>query len=183
MLVTIGHGKRSIGKMIDLLKNYDIAYVADVRSAPYSRYQPDFSHDALKRQLEAQGIGYLPMGEELGGRPDDPGCYDAQGRVDYDACRQRSEFKHGIERLRSAQEQGLRVLLLCSESKPENCHRSKLIGVALADQGIELVHLDEDDRLVSQAEVMERLSGGQLSFLPDPPVQAARSRRRYARGE
>lgn len=180
LLLTLGYGKRSIGEAIDLLERHGVRYLADVRSAPYSRHHPDFSHDALKGHLAARRIVYLFLGEELGGRPDDAGCYDEQGRVDYEACRRRPQFRQGIARLRSAWEQGQRVALLCSESRPENCHRSKLIGAALADEGIEVTHLDEDGAPLSQQQVMDRLSGGQLDLFEDLPAgKAAKSRGRY----
>lgn len=180
-IVTLGYGKRSIDEAIGLLERHEIRFLVDVRSVPWSRYHPDFSHDELKRNLGAREITYLFLGEELGGRPNDAGCYDEQGRVDYAACRQRPAFRRGIERLHAAWKQGQRVALLCSESRPEDCHRSKLVGVALAGEGIEVTHLDEDGTPVSQAEVMDRLAGGQLSLFDDlPPGKAAKSRGRYS---
>jgi uncharacterized protein (DUF488 family) len=180
LLLTLGYGKRSIDEAIGLLDQHGVRYLVDVRSAPWSRYHPDFAHDALKGHLTAHGITYLFLGEELGGRPNDAGCYDEQGRVDYEACRRRPAFRHGIDRLRTAWEQGQRVALLCSESRPQDCHRSKLVGVALAEEGIEVMHLDEDGAPVSQQEVMDRLLGGQLSLFDDLPAgKTVKSRRRY----
>jgi uncharacterized protein (DUF488 family) len=123
------------------------------------------------------------MGEELGGRPNDPDCYDEDGRVDYEACKRRPAFREGIERLRVAWEQGQRVALLCSESRPENCHRSKLVGAALAEAGITVTHLDEDGTPIGQEEVMNRLQGGQLSLFDDLQAgRATKSRGRYRIG-
>src|SRR5437588_1132637 len=102
LLITLGYGKRSIGEAIELLQQHEVQFLVDVRSAPYSRYHPDFSHDALKGHLTAHGIAYLFMGEELGGRPSDRSCYDDQKRVLYDRCRQRPAFRQGIELLRTA---------------------------------------------------------------------------------
>lgn len=180
LLLTLGYGKRSIDEAVELLEQHGVRFLADVRSAPWSGYHPDFSHDALKAHLTAHDITYLFLGNELGGRPDDPSCYDAEGRVDYEACARRPAFRHGIERLSNAWKQGQRVALLCSESRPENCHRSKLVGVALQKEGIEVTHLDEDGGLVSQQDVMNRLHNGQLSFFEVPPTgKATRSRRSY----
>jgi uncharacterized protein (DUF488 family) len=179
-MLTLGHGKRSIQDTIELLQRHGVRYLVDVRSAPYSRYQPDFSRDALKGHLRAHDIAYLHMGPELGGRPDDPSCYDASGRVDYEACARRPAFHEGIERLRKAWEQGQRVAVLCSESRPENCHRTKLVGEALLRQGIPVTHLDPDGSPASQQEVMERLAGRQAGLFEDmPPATATRSRRRH----
>lgn len=181
LLLTLGYGKRSIDETIALLRQHDIGFLVDLRSAPYSRYHPDFSHDALKRHLAEAGITYLYMGEELGGRPNDPACYDQNGHVDYAACRRRPAFQQGIGRLRTAWEQGRRVALLCSEARPEQCHRSKLVGAALAEEGLDILHLDEDDAPVTQEEVMARLQDGQMSLFADlAPAKATRSRGRYA---
>lgn len=184
LLLTLGYGKRTIDDTVRLLEQHGVRFLIDVRSAPWSRYHPDFSQDALEGHVEAHGIAYLYMGAELGGRPDDPDCYDDEGRVDYAACRRRPSFQHGIERLSLAWEQGQRVALLCSESRPQDCHRSKLLGVELIEQGIEVTHLDEDGTPLSQQEVMDRLSGGQLSLFGDlAGGLATRSRGRYRRVE
>jgi hypothetical protein len=100
--------------------------------------------------------------------------------VDYEACRQRPAFRRGIERLGTAWEQGQRLALLCSESRPQDCHRSKLLGVALAEEGIEVMYLDEDGTPLTQQEVMDRLLGGQLSLFEDLPAgKAVKSRGQY----
>ncbi len=69
---------------------------------------------------------------------------------------------------------------MCSEGKPEECHRSKLIGVTLTDGEIPVIHIDENDALRSQAEIIDRLTGGQLSLFGEPTF---RSRKRYPRSE
>lgn len=184
LLLTLGYGKRTIGDALDLLQQHGVRYLVDVRSVPWSRYHPDFAHDALKKHLAAHDIAYLYLGEELGGRPNDATCYDEQGRVDYDACRRRPAFQRGIERLRTAWAQGQRVALLCSESRPQDCHRAKLLGVALEEEGIPVTHLDEDGAPLSQQEVMARLHGPQLSLFDDlPGGPAAKSRGRYRAAE
>jgi uncharacterized protein (DUF488 family) len=183
LMLTLGYGKRSIDETISLLKEHDVGFLIDVRSVPWSRYHPDFSHDAIKGHLAAHDVAYLFLGEELGGRPNDAGCYDDEGRVVYEACKRRPAFQHGIGRLRTAWAQGHRVALLCSESRPEECHRSKLVGMALVEEGIDVTHLDEDGTPLSQQDVMNRLQGGQLSLFDDlPTAKAMKSRGRYRPG-
>lgn len=179
-LMTLGYGKRTIADVIALLARYDIKFLVDVRSAPYSRYHQDFSGERLVQHLRAHGIAYLYLGRELGGRPDDSACYDSEGRVDYAACRRRPEFAAGIARLRAAWHRGRRVALLCSEMRPEQCHRAKLIGPALVEAGMDVAHLDDDDTVLGQDEVMARLADPQPSLFDDPPSAAERSRRSYA---
>jgi uncharacterized protein (DUF488 family) len=181
--LTLGYGNRSVDDAVSLLEHYGIKFLIDIRSIPKSRFHPDFSQDALINHMRKRDIAYLPLGNELGGRPNDPGCYDEKGRVDYEACRRRPVFQEGIGRLQAAWEQGRRVTLLCSESRPQDCHRSKLVGVALEAAGIEVMHVDEDSVLVSQQEVMERVYAGQLPLFGDFTLgRAARSRRSYRSG-
>jgi uncharacterized protein (DUF488 family) len=78
--------------------------------------------------------------------------------------------------LRKAHAQRRRAVLMCSEGRPEQCHRSKLIGEALAAAAIPIRHIDEDGQLLTQRQVMDRLTGGQLDFFGGP---ALTSRKRY----
>jgi len=163
---TIGYGPRTIGEFIAALRAHDIAYLLDVRSKPYSRYKPDFSKEALAAHLEAAGIRYVFMGDTLGGQPDDPACY-TDGRVDYDKIRQTPAFQAGLERVQKAYNQQLRVALMCAEGKPEECHRTHLIGQALTAAAIPVAHIDETGRLLSQTAVLARLNGGQLGLFDE----------------
>jgi len=179
-IFTIGYGAREIDVFIAALQRYAIEFLLDVRSRPYSRYKPDFSKDALAEHLRRAGIRYVYMGDTLGGLPADPTCYHADGKVDYDQVEARAFYREGLDRVARAHEQGRRVALMCSEGKPEMCHRSKLIGKSLARRGIPVTHIYEHDEPVSQEDVLPRLTGGQLSFFGDDMLPAA-SRKRYER--
>ena len=163
-IFTIGYGARPIGEFIAVLKQHEIAYLLDVRSKPYSKFNPDYTRSQLEKHITAAGLKYVFMGDTLGGQPDVDSCYTSDGMVDYEKVKQKDFFRRGIGRLRDAWEQGLRVVIMCSEGKPEICHRSKLIGVALAAEGIDVMHIDENNQLLSQEEVLLRLTGGQFSF-------------------
>lgn len=152
--------------MIALLQREGVACLGDVRTQPYSRFQPEFSREALAVRIEAAGVRYIFLGHQLGGRPSEPACY-VDGRVDYRACRDLPDFRTGVERVISASRQGLVLCLLCSESRPEECHRTRLIGRVLAESGIEVRHIDERGVLRSQPEVEARLTGGQASLFDD----------------
>ena len=115
----------------------------------------------------------------LGGRPSDRSCYDEAGHVDYLACRENPGFKDGFGRLRSAFERDAGAAIFCSELRPEHCHRTKLIGEALADMGVPVEHIDADGSLASHAAVMERLHDAQMSLLGGAN-HATRSRRAIA---
>jgi uncharacterized protein (DUF488 family) len=159
-IYTIGHGSRTIEEFISLLKLYQIKYVLDVRSMPYSKYFSHFNRENLKTALKQEDITYGFMGDTLGGRPSDVTCYNSEGKVDYEAVKTKSFFLEGINRLKNAYREGYRVALMCSESKPCECHRSKLIGTTLTDINIYLNHIDEKGDLKDQEEVMDELRVG-----------------------
>jgi uncharacterized protein (DUF488 family) len=178
-LYSIGYGSRTFQDFVQALLAHRIEYVIDVRSAPYSKFKPEFSKEALQAALKRLGFHYVYMGDQLGGQPADPGCY-ADGKVDYAAVRTKPFFHAGLERLRTVSKDRLRAVILCSEERPEQCHRSKLIGEALAALGIPVRHIDEKGLLRSQAEVIDRLTGGQLELFGNPEFT---SRKRYESGK
>jgi uncharacterized protein (DUF488 family) len=177
-LHTIGYGSRTVDQLVAALTANRIEYVLDVRTSPYSKFKPEFSREPLEAALKAGGIRYVFMGDTLGGQPRDPDCY-TDGKVDYDKVRQQEFFKSGLERLLKAHEQHVRAALMCSEGRPEQCHRSKMIGEALAAAGIPVRHIDEDGQVLTQTKVMDRLTGGQFDLFGGPTLT---SRKRYGPG-
>lgn len=157
-IYTIGYGNRTIEQFIELLKRYEIAYVVDVRSQPYSRYSPQFSKDALEKHLRSHKISYIFMGDTLGGRPKDETCY-VDGKVDYSKLREKQFYKTGIERLHTAWAKQLHVAVMCSELKPQECHRGKLIGNTLTEESIEIKHIDEEGKIKTQRDILDILIG------------------------
>lgn len=174
-IYTIGYGARSLDGFVAVLQAHGITMLVDVRSAPYSRYKPEFSKQALAAAVAHHGIRYLFLGETLGGRPNDPSCY-VNERVDYQRVQAREFYQAGIARLLEASAGGHAVAIMCSEGRPEQCHRSKLIGETLRGLGISVWHIDEQDQLITQEEAIARLTGGQLSLFGDLGLA---SRQRY----
>ena len=175
-IYTIGYGSRSIVELIEVLHQHEIAYLIDVRSAPYSRYKPEFSKAPLANELEQHNIRYVFMGDTLGGRPDDETCY-VNGKVDYEKVKATAFYQSGIERLHTAFLQQQSVVLMCSEGKPEECHRCKLIGVTLTTQNIPVIHIDENGEHKTQEKIVDRLTGGQLSMFGENTFH---SRKKYS---
>jgi uncharacterized protein (DUF488 family) len=162
-IFTIGYGSRAVEELIGLLQRYNVEYMIDVRSQPYSRFKPEFSKDALQERLKQAGIGYVFMGDTLGGRPSDKSCY-VNGKVDYAKVREKPAYQDGIKRLHAALDKHLTIALMCSEGKPQECHRSKLIGETLAEEGVEVKHIDETGGTKTQQEVITELTHGQQSL-------------------
>jgi uncharacterized protein (DUF488 family) len=150
-LYSIGHGSRKAEDFLTLLQQYGILYLADVRSKPYSRFHPQFNKNKLESFLKEYHITYVFMGDELGGRPEDPSVYNDKGSIDYDLLKEKEFYQQGIERLKTAYAKGLPVAIMCSERDPCMCHRTKLVGKTLYEQGIELIHINEKGQLVGQA--------------------------------
>jgi uncharacterized protein (DUF488 family) len=152
VVCTIGHSSQSYEEFATLLRNHGIEVVVDVRSAPYSRFAPQFDRELLNRSLIQSNIKYLFLGRELGGRPDQAGYYDAQGHVLYGRIVSDPMFSAGIDRL----ERGIsefRLALMCGEENPAHCHRRLLVGRVLMERGHQLLHIRTGGCAQTDAEV------------------------------
>ena len=152
---TIGHSTHGIEAFITLLQRYDVTEVADVRSAPYSRFNPQFNREPLANSLAACEIEYAFFGQELGGRPNDASCYE-NGRIRYNRVSKTRSFQKGIERVVKDTASHC-VALMCAEKEPLECHRSLLVAQALQARGIAIKHILADGGLETHAAAMDRM--------------------------
>lgn len=159
-LYSIGHGNKKVEEFINELKFFSIKYLLDIRSKPYSKWNPQFNQTALELELKNNGITYVFAGNTLGGLPNDKSCYDIDGKVVYDLIKEKDFFKDGLKRLTTANEKEINLAIMCSESKPEECHRSKLIGQELLKQNISIKHIVSNKKTKSQQAVMNELTKG-----------------------
>ena len=155
VVLTVGHSNHSLEAFVALLQQHGVTALADVRSAPYSRFNPQFNRKALDASLEAVGIRYVFMGRALGGRPDDPSCYE-DGRVRYDRLAKTPLFREGLERIVDGAGRQ-RIALMCAEKEPLDCHRTILVGRSLAERGVAVAHILADGALEPHDETMGRL--------------------------
>ena len=156
MVFTVGHSNHPPEVFVNLLVRHGIDEVIDVRSAPYSRYSPQFNYEGIQRMLDDIGIGYTYLGGELGGRPADRACYDADGRVRYDRVAATDSFDDALRRVARVAEEN-RIALLCTEKEPLECHRTLLVARALVDRGVDIAHILADGGLEDHTEAMLRL--------------------------
>ncbi len=156
IVFTIGHSTHSIENFLGLLLRHGITVICDVRSSPYSRFNPHFNKDALSKSLRDHGIKYVFLGKELGARSSDPSCY-CDGRVQYDALARTELFRSGIERVRVGVERGYKMALMCAEKDPLDCHRTVLVSRNLEYEGFNIFHIMSDGSLETQAEATARL--------------------------
>ena len=145
---TIGHSNLEFGKFLALLMQHCIRAVADVRSSPYSQFNPQFNRETLPESLRRVGIDYLHL-RELGGlrRPRQNSTNTGwrnlsfRGYADY---METQEFEKGLARLMD--EANTRcVAVMCAEAVPWRCHRS-LIGDALEARGVQVFEISSVTR-------------------------------------
>jgi len=152
---TIGHSNHSIERIIALLRLHDITAVADVRSHPYSRFNPQFNREGMREYLKGAGIAYLFLGRELGARSEDRSCY-VEGTVQYDLLARTDLFQAGLTQVAEAISSH-RIALMCAEKDPLTCHRAILVCRHLEARGIRSQHILDDGRLESHDEALTRL--------------------------
>jgi 3-methyladenine DNA glycosylase/8-oxoguanine DNA glycosylase len=147
-IYTIGHSTRTLGELIELLRAVGVSVLADIRTIPRSRHNPQFNGDSLRRALRSRSIRYVHLAS-LGGlrraRKDSPnkGWRNAsfRGFADYMLT---EDFESGLEELRALTAQG-RVALMCAEAVPWRCHRS-LVADALTSRGARVEHIISSSR-------------------------------------
>lgn len=155
-LYTLGHSNLDLDEFVALLKDSKVELLVDVRSRPQSGRFPHFSQPAFEKMLADDGISYLFLGEELGGRPDDPDAYRADGRVDYRTRRRSYAFGAGLERvLRELESRTL--ALMCAEEDPLECHRFLMICPELVASGIQPLHIRRGSQIETQEAAETRL--------------------------
>jgi uncharacterized protein (DUF488 family) len=154
-VLTIGHSTHSLEAFIALLRLHRVTALVDVRSAPHSRFNPQFNRETIADALKVQGIKYAFLGRELGARSEDRSCYE-NGRVQYRRLARTEGFRSGIDRVVHGADEH-RIALMCAEKEPLECHRTLLVGRALVERGVAVEHILADGRLEPHEATLERL--------------------------
>ncbi len=142
-IYAIGHSTRSLDDFIALLKAHGITLLADIRTIPRSRTNPQFNLESLSAELPKAGIAYRHL-KELGGlrRPakdsTNTGWQNLSFRGDADYMQTR-EFAGAVRRLMELAK-GERVAIMCAEGNPFRCHRH-LVADALTARGVHVLHI------------------------------------------
>jgi uncharacterized protein (DUF488 family) len=154
-ILTIGHSSQPYESFLEKLVGAGVTAIADVRTSPFSRQFPQFSRDTLRASLRADGIEYVYLGAELGGRPAAPDSY-TRGIADYEKMARSEFFRRGLDRaLQGAAK--FKLALMCSEQDPLDCHRCLLVGRALAERGVAVRHILPDGATATQEDVEAEL--------------------------
>ncbi len=158
LIYTIGHSDHTTVEFIDLLRQYDITLVVDVRSQPYSRWAHQFNRETLAHDLEGVGIAYHFMGDALGGRPADPALYNPdQGSPSYQRVERTDTYRAGVDRLLDLA-RGERMAIMCSEGDHRHCHRHLLVSQTLLARGVCVLHIQPDGKVVEGELIPQQLS-------------------------
>jgi uncharacterized protein (DUF488 family) len=129
-IYTIGHSTRPIQLFLDMLQSFGVKTVADIRSFPRSRWQPQFNQKALANSLHEAGIQYIHF-PELGGKADTQPLFSERlntGSLD--------EVVAHLTKL--AEEQTLAYM--CAEADWRNCHRA-VLSTYLQPRGWHVLHI------------------------------------------
>ena len=152
---TIGHSNQPSDQFDALLHAESIERVVDVRSKPRSRFG-QYNGKALAKRLTGSGIGYLYLGDVLGGHPESDELYE-DGRVVYERVAALPGFRRGIRRVAKECEQH-RLALMCAEEDPAKCHRHPLLVPALLERGVEVLHIRRDGSVQDASRMNEQAS-------------------------
>ena len=155
-----------------MLHIYGIKCLADIRTVPRSRHNPQFKGDALGLALKPENIDYVPFAA-LGGlrrarkEPPNTGWRNTsfRGYADY---MQTEAFEEGLATLIHMSRQKCPAIM-CAEAVPWRCHRS-LVADALSVRGILAVEiLSESSHRMHKLTPFARVEGDQITY---PPEQA-----------
>jgi uncharacterized protein (DUF488 family) len=172
-IFTLGHSILSIEAFISLLKAYGIKCLADIRTVPRSRHNPQFNSDSLPPALNREKIRYIPL-PALGGlrhaRKDSPNAgwrnRSFRGYADY---MQTSAFLEGLNQL-IALSRRRRTAIMCAEAVPWRCHRS-LVADALSIRDIPVIEiLSETSYRMHTRTPFARVEGMQITYPPEQPT-------------
>lgn len=149
---TIGYSGYTVKQFLEMLKHFQINYVLDVRSVPYSKFAPQFNRELIQKSLASGKIHYAFMGKYLGARPEDRSLY-SDGYLDFEKMKESDLFKTGLQSVIRGIEKGNHIALMCAEKDPLNCHRAVLVGKALADSEVNVLHILQDGTIKTQSDL------------------------------
>lgn len=168
---TIGHSTHSLEQLVGLLDSHEIRQLADIRTVPKSRRNPQFHTDALAESLPGHGVAYRHL-PRLGGwrktTEDSPnGAWRNDSFRGYADYAMTPEFADGLAELRdlAASE---RTAMMCSEALWWRCHR-RIVSDRLIAGGDTVCHIGSDGRVTAHelTDFAEIDASGQITYPPE----------------
>jgi uncharacterized protein (DUF488 family) len=135
-IITVGHSNKKLPDLVALLQGAGVTDLVDVRSRPYSRFNPWFNKASLAAELPLNNIIYYWWGNHLGG---------LDGNTEYE------KYIREVVNI----SRGVTVAIMCSEGPVNNCHRRYMLTPDLQAAGGDVWDLDWRGN-VAQAPPMAR---------------------------
>ncbi|HEY3371641.1 MAG TPA: DUF488 domain-containing protein [Prolixibacteraceae bacterium] len=157
VIYTIGHSTHHHDYFLELLGEYGVNCIIDVRSVAASSYNPQYNQEPLRNFLKNNKIKYLHFADEFGARQTDPDLLNPEGKVDFVKMRKSWAFNNGLERIRQILDKGDVLAIMCSESEPIDCHRFSMVSVGLEDDGFDVRHILKDKSIKTNEELKDEL--------------------------
>lgn len=157
ILYTIGHSQHDVEYFIDMLRKYDINYVLDVRSTPYSQFAENYNRENIRAILKKAGIEYSFMGSYFGARPENRILYSKDGYLDFEKARNSVKFQNGVNNVIKGIGEGNNITLMCTEKDPIECHRAIMVARTFFERGVDVQHILADSSLQSHDVLNQRL--------------------------
>jgi uncharacterized protein (DUF488 family) len=168
-LYSIGHGSRSAETFVSLLNSFKIEHLADIRSYPSSKRNPQFRRADLQATLENESISYIWLPDLGGFRKNGLGsnsphtALSSPGLRNYADHMATGSFRTAVIRLCRLAEAGP-TCFMCAETLPQKCHRLLLSDYLLIN-GFKVVHiLDKNDTRVHQLSQLATVDGSALTY-------------------
>lgn len=172
---TIGHSTRPVEVLLSMLADAGVVLLADVRSTPRSRRNPQFDAADLAASLRRAGIAYHHM-PALGGRratqqlgrPSPNGLWHEPAFRNYADYALTAPFQAGLSALVTLAARGS-LAVMCAEAAWTQCHR-RIITDHLLAAGHQVVHLLAPD----EQENAQMTPGAELEadgLVSYPPIQ------------
>ena len=156
-IYTIGHSNYPVEWLIQMLRNYNIDTVVDIRGTPYSKYNIQYNKEVIEKTLKSEGFIYIYMASELAAKRINKSSYNEYGYADFEKVINEREFINGIVRLKKGCAMGYNIVLLGAMQDPIRCHRSILCGRELRKSEFNVLHILDDCSTCSQEEIEIRI--------------------------
>lgn len=157
VIYTVGHSTHHVDYFLELLREYGVNCVIDVRSVAASSYNPQYNEEPIKNFLKNNKITYLHFAEEFGARRTDPDLLGEKGKVDFEKVRNAWSFQNGLKMVWQGIKKGDVMAIMCSESEPLDCHRFSMVSVGLEDDGFEVKHILKNKSIKTNEELKNEL--------------------------
>lgn len=167
-IFTVGHSTRQIEELIKILTTHEVNILADIRSFPKSRTNPQFNSDTIEPRLAEHSIRYVWL-QKLGGRRRRLGkdskntCWNNASFRNYADYMETLSYQEGVDELLQLAKQGT-VAIMCAETLYWRCHRSMIAG-SLKSHAIQVTHILNDEHTREhQYTECARIRNGQLAY-------------------